>query len=405
MLFEFNLYSSLLLVFFVHIIVYAIMLWRRGLKQESLPDKLLGTFLLVSAFLVVPWMTGFAGWYDTEDSFYREFLFYFPFVHGLLIGPLLYLYVKSITNFNYRLTQKDKVHFIPALLYALWSILVVIVDKLILKEYYLMNGENDPDFDAWYQWLQKISIIVYLVMAIRYYRQYLKFGFYEFSFAESASLGWLRNFLFAFAILTILPLAQDLLNLIPAFARLDYKASWYYFFTYALVVYYIAINGYSAVSIPLRRLLFEPQLLLQYQSTKLLAGPVKTEDASFEVLQTSEEDELITGWKNKLAEFIAREKIYEEPELTLTELAKRLSTNSSVLSKVVNKGFGQSFNDFINQYRVNAIVEKLRNGEQSRQTLLGIAFDCGFNSKATFNRAFKKATGLSPKNWIEKNTV
>lgn len=405
MLFEFNLYSSLLLVFFVHIIVYAVMLWRRGLKQESLPDKLLGTFLLVSALLVVPWMTGFAGWYDEEDSFYREFLFYFPFVHGLLIGPLLYLYVKSITNFNYRLSKNDQLHFVPALLYVLWSVLVVVVDKLILKEYYLMNGENDPDFDAWYQWLQKISIIVYLVMAIRYYRQYLKFGFYEFSFAESASLGWLRNFLFAFAILTILPLIQDLLNLVPAFARLDYKGSWYYFFAYALVVYYIAINGYSAVSIPLRRLLFEPQLLLQYQSTKLLAGPVKAEDASFEVLQTSGEDELITGWKNKLAEFIAMEKVYEEPELTLTELAKRLSTNSSVLSKVVNKGFGQSFNDFINQYRVNAVTEKLRNGEQGRQTLLGIAFDCGFNSKATFNRAFKKATGISPKDWIQKNAV
>ena len=47
--------------------------------------------------------------------------------------------------------------------------------------------------------------------------------------------------------------------------------------------------------------------------------------------------------------------------------------------------------------------EKLLAGEQKTQTLLGIAYDCGFNSKATFNRAFKKATGASPKEWMEKN--
>ncbi len=46
----------------------------------------------------------------------------------------------------------------------------------------------------------------------------------------------------------------------------------------------------------------------------------------------------------------------------------------------------------------------LKAGEQKNQTLLGIAFDCGFNSKATFNRAFKKQTGLSPKEWIENYT-
>lgn len=45
----------------------------------------------------------------------------------------------------------------------------------------------------------------------------------------------------------------------------------------------------------------------------------------------------------------------------------------------------------------------LSNGEQKQQTLLGIAFECGFNSKATFNRAFKKVTGVSPKEWLQQN--
>ncbi len=74
MQFSFNLYSSLLLIFFVHIMVYACMLWRRSYKQESLSDRLLAWFLLVAALYVVPWMTGFAGWY-IEGTVYREILF------------------------------------------------------------------------------------------------------------------------------------------------------------------------------------------------------------------------------------------------------------------------------------------------------------------------------------------
>ena len=64
-----------------------------------------------------------------------------------------------------------------------------------------------------------------------------------------------------------------------------------------------------------------------------------------------------------------------------------------------------NFNDFINYYRVLAVQEKLKGGEHKRQTLLGIAYDAGFNSKATFNRAFKKVTGLSPKEWLEKEIL
>ncbi len=405
MIFDFNLYSSLLLIFFVHILVYSIMLWRRGLKQESVPDRLLGSFLFLAALYVVPWMTGFAGWYDGFRGPYREILFYTPFVHGLFIGPLLYLYVKSITNFQYSIEKRDWLHFIPGLLYLLWCIIVAVVDKLVVKDYYLMNGVNDPDFDGWYQLVQKLSILIYLFLSIRYYRQYKRFTFFEYSFLDVAGLSWLRNFLVAFGILTVLPLAEELLNLIPAFKQLDYIGSWYYFFAFALVVYYIAINGYNAVHVPLRKLLFEPQLLLQYQSQLQLPAPEPVvQDAEFEVLaEVQQPDAYLQQWKEKVTASMQHDQLYKDAELTLSQLAKKLSTNSSVLSKVVNQGFGLNFNDFVNEYRVQAVIALLKAGEQKNQTLLGIAFDCGFNSKATFNRAFKKQTGISPKEWVEKN--
>ena len=255
--------------------------------------------------------------------------------------------------------------------------------------------------------MQKISIIIYLVASIRYYRKYKQYVYLETSFVEMASLRWLRNFLIAFAVLTVLPLLLEIASLLPALQAINqYITSWYYFLAFAVVVYYIAINGYSAVNIPLHRLRFQPQLLLQYyHSPKLLAGAAVTEDAAFEVVEEKKEDIVLATWKQKVKSLVEDEKLYEEPELTLSSLAKKMSTNTSVLSRVINQGFNASFNDFINEYRINAVKEKLQSGEQKIQTLLGIAYDCGFNSKATFNRAFKKTTGLSPKEWLQKNNL
>ena len=402
MQFSFNIYSSLLLVFFTHIMVYAGMFFYRGKKHGRLSDVLLGWFLLLAAMYVVPWMTGFAGWYDAGSGPYREILFYTPFVHGLFMGPVLFFYIKSLTNYRFGFQRKDLLHFLPGMAYLLWCLVVVVVDKIIVGDYYLMNGEEDPDFQGWYQWLQRISIIVYLILSVRYFRQYKTYSFNEFSFAELAGLKWLQNFLIAFGILTVLPLLQELLGLIPAFSNLDYVGSWYYFLSFAIVVYYIAINGYNAVVIPLHKLLFEPQLLLRYQPPLSLPGPENgIDDAEYELVQESSSE--LEEWKQTIEQMLSEKRLFEDEELTLTNMARHLDSNPSFISKVINNGFGKNFNDFINGYRVEALIEKLRAGGHKTQTLMSLAFDCGFNSKATFNRAFKKHTGLSPSDWMHRN--
>ncbi len=64
--------------------------------------------------------------------------------------------------------------------------------------------------------------------------------------------------------------------------------------------------------------------------------------------------------------------------------------------------------DFFNprsiEFRINEAKAKLTKHQADTSTMLGLAFDCGFNSKATFNRAFKKFTGVSPKEFQEKQT-
>ncbi|RZM29140.1 MAG: AraC family transcriptional regulator [Pedobacter sp.] len=385
MLFEFGLRSSLLLIFFTHLCVYAFLFWKRGIIQDRLSDRLLGCFCVLSALFIFPWMSGFAGWYDNQP--YRDFLFYTPFIHALFFGPLLFLYLKSLTNSQYKLTRRDWLHFLPGALYLIWCLVVVITDRLFVGNYYLMNGKTDPDFDAWYSWAWCASILIYLILAIRYYRQYIIFSGFELSFADAASFKWLRNFLYAFALLSVLLLSEHIISL---FVELFYIRAWYYFFVFALITYYMAISAYSAK--PIIKLNFEPRLLTSYtEPLQLAAGTIDVPD---------EDHRWMEEWKPKVDDLMTVEKIYLDPELTLTDLAKKVGTNASLLSKVINGTYGKNFNDYVNEFRVQEAIRLLQTPSYQNFSLLAIAYDAGFNSKSTFNRAFKKATGKSPKDHI-----
>ncbi|MBK8558088.1 MAG: helix-turn-helix transcriptional regulator [Lewinellaceae bacterium] len=102
----------------------------------------------------------------------------------------------------------------------------------------------------------------------------------------------------------------------------------------------------------------------------------------------------------RLRSFMEQEKAYLNPDLTLTELAQQTGMNTAQLSFVINNGLGKNFNDFINQYRVEAVKSSLQDPSLAHLSLLGVAFECGFNSKTTFNRAFKKLTGNAPSGYL-----
>jgi len=96
------------------------------------------------------------------------------------------------------------------------------------------------------------------------------------------------------------------------------------------------------------------------------------------------------------------QQLYLQTDLTLKETARQLKTNASILSKVINTGFAQNFNDFVNSFRVEAVKEKMKSPDAQHLTLTAIAYECGFNSKATFNRSFKKFTGMSPRDFMQQ---
>jgi AraC-like DNA-binding protein len=402
MLFQFNFYSSLLLIFFIHGLVYAILLWRKSIKNESMSDRWLSLFLFFCIIYIAPWMLGFAGWYDTQP--YRDYLFYIPFQHLYFIGPVIFFYLQSLLNPSFRFSKKDWLHFVPGILYIIYSLVIVITDKLVLHEYYFLADGTDRDFDTWYQVSGFISMIFYFIASISYYNRYKKMVVQVVSYADTVLFRWVKNFLLAFLIILLVRSVFFALNF---FFDMKYWDVWWYFLSFSILFYYIAITGYAnsvtaRVSFQFNVFNNKTPLLLNYTSS---TGTVEEAEIVEESTVQVADEPLLKELKEKIMRIVEQDKIYEDPELTLPDLAKKLQTNVSVLSKTINQGFGMNFNDFINYYRVQAVIKMLKAGEQKKQTLLGIAFDCGFNSKATFNRAFKKVSSKSPKEFIEELPV
>jgi AraC-like DNA-binding protein len=106
--------------------------------------------------------------------------------------------------------------------------------------------------------------------------------------------------------------------------------------------------------------------------------------------------ELIEQYKAAIINAMTVDKIYLNNKLSIYEVSKQLDIPRQYISEVLNVHMNTNFQDFINHYRVNEFVDRLKNDQNKHFTLLGIATDVGFSSKSSFNATFKKIKGLTP---------
>ncbi len=110
-------------------------------------------------------------------------------------------------------------------------------------------------------------------------------------------------------------------------------------------------------------------------------------------------DNELKKYKNRLAKLMKEEELYLNPELSLRTLAEYINLSPNHMSQLLNEGFEQNFSDYINTFRLSHFIQQLQENSSHHLTILGIAYDSGFNSKTVFNTFFKKKIGTTPKKY------
>ncbi|TGE29110.1 helix-turn-helix domain-containing protein [Hymenobacter metallicola] len=424
--FTFSVYSSLLLPFFVQGLVVSAVLLERRRRYGSTADSWLALLLVLHTLRLAQWMLGFAGWYDSHDAF-STFMFYFPFSNWLAVGPALYFYFRSLTNQEFRFGRRHWWHLAPAVAYLGFRLGVFVYD---IGWWHGLRGQPLPaHFGTKGPLAQQLDempleyvlgVVTYLLLggyALRTLREYRAYAHYlndNFSDTDQIRFRWLRNVLVAVLVGSGVTLVFGIIN--SFVTPLSYYEAWYDYFFTGLLIYYLSIAG-LLTGHQLAGLRFQPaaeslpeELLPELKSepaaeSGLISGPAllthgapqQAEPATVTSASVAPEtDTELARWTTRLLAHMAAAQPYLAPELTLGELAAQLRTNTSWLSRVINAGCGQNFNDFINEYRVREAETRLQDPRFRHYTLLAVALEAGFNSKSTFNRVFKKLRGITP---------
>jgi AraC-like DNA-binding protein len=307
---------------------------------------------------------------------------------ALTVTPFHFLYAKFLTNRSLRFRLRDTVHFIPFGLFLIMGF-ASLADSSAGENFFTEHRPVDqyPMFLLLFNWAVIIQGLSYVIVILR------RIGIYDneirnvFSSIETRQLRWLRN-----------------ITLLAAAAWCSFSIEHLFF------SFHVNLSNFMFSSILIAVYLFTLGYLGMLKAEVLEAS---SPDA--EIAMTHEEDvpaasaadaskyeksgltpETAAVYREKIIEVMEREKPYRQSDLTLSQLAERLAISPHNCSEVINTQLGKTFYDLINEYRIRDVRTALADPSQKHLKILALAFDAGFNSKASFNTIFKQLTHTTP---------
>ena len=373
---QWNKWSTPLAILVLQGLIFAFLLIKRYCSKKKDADLIIGLILLIMAFHRTTYTIGFMGWYD---NFTNTKINYYLISLGLAFGPLVYLYVRTTLQAPFKLKRIDWLHFIPVCIYIIYKLVLLMHDSSQEGWENGYSGEWKSAIDEEYvspivNILTYTSQLLYLALTGQLFWRYSSKIKQYFSSSYKVELNWLKHFLIVYIFLFFYGYATDLID---AFVTpLDYIHRWWWHLFSAIAIVYLGIKAYFTDLDALHNLTFE------MVSPETAVKPEVQRDYS--------------KGKSRLESFIVDSTAYLDPDLTLRQLSSEVGMSLHDLSEVINNGYGVNFNEFINRYRVEEVKRRLLDDQFEHLSLVALAMDCGFNSKATFNRVFKKLVGQSP---------
>jgi AraC-like DNA-binding protein len=341
-----------------YFVAFVLARWRQGQKQAN---WLLATLLLLFSLTL------------TEYVFYwSNNVLVYPHIAGVtemftfLFGPLIYLYCRTIYE-GRPLTKSDLWHTAPFLIALACNMPWYVLDTET-KRAVLQQQHPSPLPRVWMQvllWSRIAHMVCYVVWNFIYLRRQPRVGI---------TARWALRLNTFFGGFVVAYMSYFILVRFPFF-----NATWDYHISAMMTafIYLIAYSGYVQPAVFDGYQWTEPNAPVKYRNSGLTA------EASRSLLQN-------------LTLLMEQEKAYHDPDINLEKLANSLKASKHHVSQVINEHLGVSFFEYVNQLRVEEARQLLTETSRSDLHVIEVAYLTGFNNKASFNAAFKKATGMTP---------
>jgi AraC-like DNA-binding protein len=346
--------------------------------KNKLSNRLFASFLILTAFDLSSFFTD--KYFETNLNFEI-----FRMTASLLIMPIFYLYVKAVCHSDFRLKPKYLALGIPFAIANLVFLprfyLATAIDTIYIYEHFKQMLEI-----RFFYILAELQYAFYIILVFIVLKKYKEIYLENFTNANNSSYKWLFQMTVFFLIAHCIVFFKSLIR------YTDYNV----FLNSSNV-----IIGTIALIIScwfVLKALNNPELFKGVDSNMLLVNEslktkiVSTEKKSFEAPKSAE----IVSQIELVKKYVLENESYLEPSLTIQELSKQVSIPVRDLSILINHHMNQHFFDFINEYRIQKAMQILKDSSKSKLTILEILYEVGFNSKSSFNTAFKKHTNQTP---------
>lgn len=318
----------------------------------------------------------------------------FPFLYL----PILYFYSRFLVAKKNKLEWKDVIHAIPFLSYFIYVFIFFYLESPEYKLEFLQKlfrAEVPLDIQI-SNFLKIVQALVYFILIIKMIEHHQKTIKLNFSYTESINLKWLKTVTICLSVIYSL----KFISLITIYFNTDSflgKVEAISDLAVIIFVYVIAFYGIKQPDIFAKwkgqtnghkniLMVEEP---IEQDKTDNTTNHSKYQNSN---LSEQESEKILAA----IQKYMNQDKPYLQSQLTIKDVADSLNINSKHLSQIINQQLGLNFFNYISEYRVKEVKSRIIDPRYKHLSILGIGFDCGFNSKSSFNSVFKKVTGVTP---------
>ncbi|WP_044240159.1 helix-turn-helix domain-containing protein [Flexithrix dorotheae] len=303
-----------------------------------------------------------------------------------LTGPLFYLYISSLAIEDFKIKPIQLLHLIPFLL--------VVIHRSTIRGVPISGIPDlteNPDYiynKIYYSFLM-ISVFAYWFFGLKLILKHRKnIPLYFSNYNSKNTLTWLIFVLSLFLVLFITSFFTFFMSKVLELEIARYSTLSFNLTIFTFIMVYFGINQNAIYEKPAMRFKKpKPEVQANNSAPKYIGSSLTS--AQIESLSKS------------INNYLKEQKPYLNNQYNLQMMADDLDISKHNLSQVINSGQKKNFYKFINEFRVEEVKEKLMDPSYKHYSILGIALECGFNSKTTFNRIFKEETGYTPTEYLK----